>query len=692
MATSNTALRVADLDFFSIKENLKNYLRGQDTFLDYDFEGSGMSVLLDLLSYNTYYNAYYMNMIANEAFLDTAQIRQNILSHAKVINYVPTSSRGAQAKINVKVTPSASEDSTKEYITLKKYTRLLGTDIDGINYPFTTLYSNTVPKTGNTYDFSNVIIKQGEAMVHQFMMMANNVNRSFEIPSANVDTSTLSITVQESISNTQTHQYTLASDLTDLKSDSRVYFLEENDNLNYTVYFGDNVLGMRPKNGSIIIATYVDTVGSVANNVNKFVFIDKVYNLYRDNVKVTTVETSRSGLDKETVEQIKFRAPYAYSTQNRAVTINDYQTLILKDYQNIDAISVWGGEDNDPPMYGKVFISLKTKGYYALSNLDKENIKKSLINNRNILTVTPEIIDPDYVFVQVVGKITYNPNLTSKDPIQLIDDVRTAIGKYNNEQLSSFNSTFKKATLQNYMESADPSITSSDINIYLQKRIPVLLNTNKTYRFSFNAPLRKGDYVNKLFSFPQIIVNDSRFIPRTVYIEETPSSFTGIDSINIISSGINYELGTTVIITGDGTGASAEPVIINGKLSKVNIINRGINYTRATVTIVSDAGNGATAIAILESRIGTLRTYYYQTNGEKIILNDNAGTINYDTGAIELTAIKALNVATNDFYDANILAVSAVPQSQTISPQRNRIITIDMDNFQSIQLEAIAQT
>jgi hypothetical protein len=242
------------------------------------------------------------------------------------------------------------------------------------------------------------------------------------------------------------------------------------------------------------------------------------------------------------------------------------------------------------------------------------------------------------------------------------------------------------------MESADASITSSDVNIYLQKRLPISLNTNKTYRFSFNAPLRKGDFVNKLFSFPQIALNDRSFTSRLVYIEETPSSFTGIDSINILSSGINYELGTTVTITGDGVGATAEPVIINGKLSRINIISKGINYTRATVSIVSDVGNGATALPVLESRIGTLRTYYYQANGQKVILNSDAGAINYDTGLITINSITPLSVATNDFYDTNILTVSAVPQSQIISPQRNRIITIDMDNFQSIQLEAIAQT
>ena len=213
MATSNTALRVADLDFFSIRTNLKNYLRSQSEFSDYDFEGSGMSVLLDVLAYNTYYNGFYLNMAANEAFLDTAQLRKSVLSHAKLINYVPASAQGALSKINVKITPEGTEPLPGT-ITLERYTRLYGRDRDGVNYPFVTLNSNTASRISDTYSFSNVYIKQGEVITNQFVMTANNVTRRFNIASANVDMNTLVVTVQESSSNTYIREFTAAQNIT----------------------------------------------------------------------------------------------------------------------------------------------------------------------------------------------------------------------------------------------------------------------------------------------------------------------------------------------------------------------------------------------------------------------------------------------------------------------------------------------
>ena len=395
MSRANTTLRVSELDFNSIRNNLKTYLNSQTEFSDYNFEGSGLSVLLDILAYNTYYNSYYMNMIANESFLDTAQIRQNILSQAKLINYVPTSPHAAEAMVNIRVTPTGSENQIKDTLTLDKYTRLLGADIEGTSYPFVTLYSNTASKSGNSFYYPNVRIKQGEVITQQYLMGANNKTARFEIPSANVDVDTLTVTVQESASNSYTEEYLHSMDITTTTANSRVYFLEENENLNYTLQFGDGILGYRPKNGNIIITTYVDTQGAEANDVGKFNVIDPVAGLYTSNVRVATVTSSRTGADKEPIERIKLRAPQFYTAQNRCVTVRDYETILMKDYQHIDAVSIWGGEDNDPPVYGKVYISIKTKGYYTLSNLEKENIKNNLIKNKNVVTVTPVIIDPD---------------------------------------------------------------------------------------------------------------------------------------------------------------------------------------------------------------------------------------------------------------------------------------------------------
>ena len=438
MPTANTALRVADLDFNSIRNNLKTYLNSQTEFTDYNFEGSGLSVLLDILAYNTYYNSFYLNMAANEAFLDTAQLRQNILSQAKLINYVPASRKASKAQINIRVTPLTSENQTVDYIVLDKYTRLLGADIQGKSYPFVTINSNTAQKSAGSFFFPNVWIRQGEVITQQFAMSANNLTARFELPSANVDTESLTITVQESSSNSYTEEYILSTDITEVSQNSRVYFIEENENLNYTIQFGDGVIGYRPKNGNIVIATYLDTNGAEANYVSKFNFIDPINNLYTGNVRVTTVQSSSTGTEKEDIDRIRLRAPQYYTAQNRCVTVRDYETILTKDYENIDAVSIWGGEENDPPVYGKVYISIKTKGFYTLTNLEKENIKNNLIKNKNVVTVTPIIVDPDYIFVNLRGKIYYNPALTTKTSNELMQNVKQVVKDFTDGQLNTY--------------------------------------------------------------------------------------------------------------------------------------------------------------------------------------------------------------------------------------------------------------
>lgn len=693
MATSNNALKVADLDFFSIRNNLKDYLRNQSTFQDYDFEGSGMSVLLDVLAYNTYYNAYYLNMAANESFLDTAQIRNNVLSHAKLINYVPMSKRGAMAKVNVTVTPGPMEDQDITYITLDKWTNFIGADKDQVNYPFVAVNSNTANKVNGSFTFSNVVIRQGEVVTRQFLVTANNTARRFQIPSANVDTSTLTVSVQESNSNTQITQYTPADSFVDLKANSTVYFLEEDHDSNYTIYFGDNYIGKRPANGNIVQVTYLDTVGTKANNIAKFSHTDRDgISGFKNNVRVTVVESSINGVDKETVDQIKFRAPNYYTSQNRAVTKTDYEALITKEYPNIEAVSVWGGEENDPPVYGKVYMSLKTRGYFTLTNVEKEEISNTIIRNRSVLTVDPTIVDPEYVFMLIRGKIRYNPNLTTRSQGQILNLIKESIYNYAVTELYTFKSTFKLSKLQTYIEQSEPSITSSDIDIFLQRRVKLEIGDRNNYIISFNTPLRKGDYVFRLFTYPTVGIVDVTNAKREVLFEEVPESFTGVDSIEIQAPGINYASGSTITITGDGTGATAEAIIVNGRIVKVNVTNPGINYSRAFVAINDESGSGAVLNIKLRATRGTLRTYYYKSNGEKVIVNDNAGTIDYSTGRVTLDSLNPASMVSNDFYDQNVLTVNVVPEQGVIEPLRNRILAIDTNNIQAIQLEMVPET
>jgi hypothetical protein len=693
MSTANTsALKVSDLDFFSIRNNLKEFLRSQDTFTDYDFEGSGMAVLLDVLAYNTYYNSFYLNMVANESFLDTAQMRQNVLSHAKMINYVPTSMRASTARINVIVTPSPNELRTLNVITLDKYTRLTGIDSNSIPHPFVTMDSISAYKESGKFNFANVAIKQGEVMTQQYYCGSNTASRKFELPSSNVDTSTILVSVQESASNTFIREYKHSEDITLIGANSYVYFVEENENEKWTVYFGDGVLGYRPKDGNIVQVTYLDTNGAMANDVNQFAFVSPVAGLYKDSLVITTVQKSFGGTDKEDIDKIRFRAPQYYSTQNRAVTVDDYESIITKNYTNIDAVSVWGGEDNNPPVYGKVYMSLKTKGFYTLTEAEKDNIKNDLIKNSNVVTVTPEIVDPDFMFLIIKGTVTYNPNLTTKSSQQILGLVKSAITQYAEDELNTFKSTFKRVKLQNYIEDCDPSITSSDIEVIAQKRVDLILQQRVRYDVNFGTSLQRSDYVNnKYYTFPTMSVYDSSLALQNILIEDVPNSNTGISSINVTRAGYGFLEAPSVVITGDGVGASAYAVLSGDRVNRVVVTNKGRNYTKAQVTLVGGGGQEAAATAILEENLGTLQSYYIRTNGDKVIIDLNAGFINYGTGESIIYGIAPQTSANNPFYMDGVMTFNALPSSQIITPKRNRILTIDVNNGQSIQINMVAQ-
>jgi hypothetical protein len=690
MSSANTALRVTELDFVSIKENIKNYLRGQSEFQDFDFEGSAMSVLLDILAYNTHYMGYYVNMVGNEMFLDTAQIRQSVISHAKMINYFPKSPRASEVKVNIRVTPSINEDQSVTTLTLDKYTRFLGRDIDGVNYQFVTNDTYNTSKSNGSFQFANVTLKQGEVVTRQFVMDSLNIKRRFDIPSANIDTDTVSIIVQESAINTYTEVYTAYQDVLDINANTKAYFIEENEKGQYSVYFGDNVVGKRPKDGNIITITYLDVMGSMTNKINNFAIVQTAGGYFNDNVSVTTISASYSGAERETIADVRYRAPYHYATQNRAVTVGDYETLILRDYSNIDAVKTWGGEDNDPPIYGKVFLSLKTKENYFLSNQEKENIKESLIRNRNVLTVIPEIVDPDYSYIIVRGDVYYDPTLTSLSAEQIKSYARAAVIDYKTRELTGFDATFRLEDLQSFVKTSEKSIKGSDMKVFLQKRIQLTPSETKKYTINANFPIKKGDYNQQIASYPTVKVYDSSNTLREVKFEEVPEAFTGVDSIEIVNPGINYTSTPTITITGDGSGATAVARIAGGRIVEITVTNKGVNYTRAVVSI-SGVGSEASAVAKLQSKFGKLRTFYTKENGEKVIVNAEAGTINYETGFIDLTSVFTLGTTTNDFYDTNILTFDLPIERHNIYPLRNRIVDIDENDARSIQLTVLPE-
>jgi len=674
--------RISELDFNSIRQNLKNYLRQQAEFSDFDFDGSGLSVLLDILAYNTHYMGYYLNMVGNEMFLDTAQIRSSVLSHAKLTNYIPRSRTAPTAIVDVVVTPPAGDTETA--LVLPPYSKFVSEPIDGVNYMFSTVDSYITSKSGGKFTFNNVEIRQGETA--NLYYTVTNGNRIFVLPSANVDTSTITVTVQQSSTNTFTTTYTLAEDLTEINGNSTVFFIEESPNDDYTVYFGDGVLGSQPANNNIVIIKYLDTEGPVANKANSFVSLRNIGSY--SNISILPISPAAAGADRETISQIKFRAPIHYTAQNRAVTKNDYETLLLKDYPNIESISVWSGDENDPPVYGKIFISLKPKLNFEITTAEKERITNDIIANRSVLTVFPEIVDPNYTYLLFRINVDWNPRVTTLKEAQIKDLVRNAVVDYVDDNLSDFGAVYRNSVLHNYIDDAHPSILSSEIVTYLQKRVQLTANTTQNYTVNFSTPLHRGGQIEGMYTYPSVKTYDASNIPRDVYFEEVENSFTGIDSIRIVNPGVNYTSTPKVTITGDGTGATAVAKIVNGRVNSIELTARGRNYTRATVAITGGGeGSGATATARLGFRNGTIRSYYFKDNGEKIIVNSQAGTIDYDAGIVRIRNLFALSAEENDVYEQDVFSINIKPETDIVRPARNGIIELDQADKTAIQIE-----
>lgn len=692
MASANNNLRITELDFDSIKQNIKNYLKSQSEFSDYDFEGSGLSVLLDVLAYNTHYSGMYVNLIGNEMFLDTAQLRASLMSHAKMTNYIPTSRRGSKAVVDIIVTPGTGESNTIPTLILPRYTKFFSTDVDGIVYSFVNTEAQYTEKANNAFTYKNVTLTEGELVEQTILVTDDNTRRRFTIPNRNVDTSTIIVSVQASEVDNTSSVYTLAGDINLLTSNSEVYFIEENAEANgsWTLYFGDNYLGKKPASNNVINLKYLVSKGAESVGSRDFRIIEDI-GPYSANIIVTTVDVGRGGSEKETLEEVRFRAPIHYTTQNRAVTKNDYGVLLLKDYPAIESVSVWGGEENDPVVYGKIFVSMKPKDGYDLSLIEKQRIADKIIRERSVLTVFPEIVEPDYTYLKIDAKINYNPKLTSKSEGELKEIARNAILNYKDQYLKQFNSTFRQSVLQRILDTSETSFISSELNLYLQKRFEPTIDASLNYYFDFGQEIAKEEAFYKVHLYPTFSVANELNTFNGVYLEEVPKSITGISSISVLSAGSNYTTTPTVTITGDGTGAKAVARIVNGKVATITVTDRGSNYTTAIVTISGGNGFGATAKAILDLNVGNLRTFYVKTNGEKVVINSNAGEINYLTGKITLSSFKPTAIASNPYYTNSTLTLNVPPKNTIIQPNRNRILDIDETDSSSILITLIPE-
>jgi hypothetical protein len=427
-------LQVTDLDFDTIKTNLKNFLRQQSEFTDYDFEGAGLNVLLDILAYNTHYNAYYLNMVANESFLDSATTRDAVVSHAKTLNYVPYSVTAPKATVNVTVTSLTTDADTA--ILPRGYT-FFSELVDGVSYNYITTESVTVSKTGTQYFFENIDIYEGQFInFSQTYNAISNPKSVFTIPNANIDTRTLKVTVTPTSGNTAAQTYNLVSDILDVTGSSLVYFLNESNDGKFKVSFGDNVIGQSLTDGAIVNMSYLITSGGVSNRANNFTAGSTINGLAT--IDVSVVSPSAGGSDRESVDSIKFSTASQFATQNRLITFKDYETYILQNYTSLDSISVWGGEDEEKPVYGKVFISLKPKTNYYISEAEKQRIIDEIIKPKAVVSTDVIIRDPEFLYLLIENTVRYDARKTSLTESALKTNIRNTILSYSNLYLNKF--------------------------------------------------------------------------------------------------------------------------------------------------------------------------------------------------------------------------------------------------------------
>jgi hypothetical protein len=690
MAGDNKNLNITELDFNNIKDSFKNYLKDNGILQDYNFEGSALSTLMDLLAYNTQYNAYYLNMVANEMFLDTALQRNSVVSQAKLLNYIPKSAIAPTATINL--TMNNVSDSS---LTLPKYTSFLSEAIDGINYNFVNTDSITVNVNSNTAVFENVTLKQGTAI--QLNYQGNStIGYKFKIPDINVDTTTLLVSVQESGSNNYTETYTAASNYLTLTPSSNVYFLQEGLNGFYEIYFGDGILGKQIKESNIIRISYVVTQGTAAAGANNFLLMQTVGGY--SNASISPITSTSQGSLKESISSIRFQAPKSYAAQGRAITKEDYITAIQQNNlgYSFDAVNVWGGQENDPPIYGQVFVCVKPSGAYMMTENQKLKLIKDVLKPISVMTVEPVIIDPDYTYIQITANVLYDPKKTISTSDQLKAAIRSAINTYAKNTLNTFNSTFKSSDFNVRINAVDSSIITNEITIQLQKKFYPNLTTPTTYKLYYGAPLKKGMFLSGILSSPSVVYRNPLNLAQTIeglYIEEVPSSSGGVESIILSNPGYGYQNQPTVTILGDGTGATAEAVLTNnGTIKQINILTAGTGYTSAIVKITNAAGDttGAQAggIVVLEGRYGTLRAYYNDTRNVKTVFKGNVGTVDYNLGIVTLNSFSPIDVNN----DLGLLTLTANPTTSIISSSYNRVITLDEFDPQSIIVNVTAKT
>ena len=607
-------LVVSDFDFDLIKNNLKNFLQGQSQFQDYDFEGSSLSILLDTLSYNTHYLAYLANMSTNELYLDSADIRNNIVSLAKMIGYTPTSPRAPMASIDITLN-NASGTS----VTMNKGT-VFTTNVDDTTYQYVTNSDITTTPVNGVYKFSSVPIYEGSLVTFKYTVNSLDVDQKFTIPSPNADTSTLLVKVQNSSSDTTTSTYALAGGYNGVTATSKVYFIQESVDGRYEVYFGDGINGVALADGNIVILEYIVTNVTESNGASSFSLSGNIGGF--SNVTIATVSNSQGGADAESNESIRHNAPLQYAAQDRAVTTTDYETLVKSIYPNALSVSAWGGEDDETPRYGIVKIGVKAASGSTLTETTKQDIVNKL-KPYNVASVKPEIVDPETTSVLLTSTVKYDSKSTTKSSDTLKSEITTSITNYNTNTLQKFDAVYRHSKLTGIIDDVDTSILSNITTIKIRKSFTPTLSSSTKYDIYFRNSLfnphsghnaTAGGILSSTgfkvtgSDLEQFLDDDGNGNVRRYYLSsgirtysnETQGTIdysTGqitLNSLNIASIS-NIRGATSTVVELTVTPNSNDVVPVRDQIVEIDIANSTINVTADSfVGGSADAGVGYT--------------------------------------------------------------------------------------------------
>ena len=571
--SANTYLRVTEVDFADIKTNLKTYLQSQTQFNDYDFEGSNMSTLLDVLAYNTHYNAFYTNMLANEMFLDTAQQRDSVVSRAKELGYLTRSARGASANVSITFTGIASNISEFE---LPKNTTFTSS-INNRTFTFVTPESNIIRNVSNTFT-KPITITEGTPVNHEFNVSSASPVK-YILPNENVDTTSIKVTVKESSSSSANTVYSKATNIREVNSKSAVYYLQETHDKQYEILFGSGSLGKPVVDGNIVQIEYRVCHGIQTNGANTFSIDSISITPSYTSASLTVNSVARGGVELESIDSIKFNAPRNFKIQNRAVVAKDFERIILNENTNLSSVVAFGGEEATPAVHGKVYIAIKPQGELIPTNTLKEEIKNS-INDRTMLGIDPVIINPEYLYVIPTITTYYDKLKTNITTSAISTLIRTGISNYSSTNLEQFGKRLRYSRFVRALDNTDESVLNNEASFKMQKRFVPNTNTATLVNLKFLNPIAKNSIISTSF---------------------TLNNFTAF---------------------------------------------------------IDDDG------------LGNLRVFRFNSDKEKVFINSNLGTVNYDNGELNI------NSFTVTAFDGIEIKINADPVNKDIVPVREQIIIV----------------